>query len=192
MRGALVARNRGAAVAHPWRCLPYPTRFADLSHTVIRLLGSGEYVVERPGGNAPGHFGLAVKDYTHSTAPNRRYPDLVTQRLVKAALAKHAVPYSIGELEELAAHCTRQEDAANKVERQMRKSAAALLVWPRVGERFEAIVTGASPKGTFVRTISPPIEGMLVRGQQGLDVGDRVDVQLSHVDVDRGFIDFVR
>ena len=135
-----------------------PARFPDLSHTVIRLLGSGEYVVDRPGGNAPGHFGLAVKDYTHSTAPNRRYPDLVTQRLVKAALAKHAAPYSIGELEGLAAHCTRQEDAANKVERQVRKSAAALLVQSRIGERFEALVTGASPKGTFVRTISPPIE----------------------------------
>jgi VacB/RNase II family 3'-5' exoribonuclease len=169
-----------------------PARFPDLSHTVIRLLGSGEYVVDRPGGNAPGHFGLAVKDYTHSTAPNRRYPDLVTQRLVKAALAKHPAPYSIGELEGLAAHCTRQEDAANKVERQVRKSAAALLVQSRIGERFEAIVTGASPKGTFVRTVSPPIEGMLVRGQQGLDVGDRVDVQLARVDVDRGFIDFVQ
>jgi VacB/RNase II family 3'-5' exoribonuclease len=169
-----------------------PARFPDLSHTVIRLLGSGEYVIDRPGADAPGHFGLAVKDYTHSTAPNRRYPDLVTQRLMKAALAGHTAPYSIGELEGLAAHCTRQEDAANKVERQVRKSAAALLVWSRIGERFEAIVTGASPKGTFVRTISPPIEGMLVRGTQGLDVGDRVDVRLSHVDVDRGFIDFVR
>jgi exoribonuclease-2 len=169
-----------------------PARFPDLSHTVIRLLGSGEYVIDRPGADAPGHFGLAVKDYAHSTAPNRRYPDLVTQRLVKAALAIHAAPYSIGELEGLAAHCTRQEDAANKVERQVRKSAAALLVSSRIGERFEAIVTGASPKGTFVRTVSPPIEGMLVRGKQGLDVGDRVDVQLSRVDVDRGFIDFVR
>jgi exoribonuclease-2 len=169
-----------------------PERFPDLSQAVIRLMGSGEYVIDRPGADAPGHFGLAVKDYTHSTAPNRRYPDLVTQRLMKAALANHTAPYSIGELEGLAAHCTRQEDAANKVERQVRKSAAALLVWSRIGERFEAIVTGASPKGTFVRTISPPIEGMLVRGTQGLDVGDRVDVQLSHVDVDRGFIDFVR
>ena len=169
-----------------------PALFADLSHTVIRLLGSGEYVVDPPGGDAPGHFGLAVKDYTHSTAPNRRYPDLVTQRMVKAALAGHASPYGLDELQGLAAHCTRQEDAANKVERQVRKSAAALLVSSRIGERFEALVTGASPKGTFVRVGAPPIEGMLVRGSQGLDVGDRVDVQLSHVDVDRGFIDFVR
>jgi exoribonuclease-2 len=169
-----------------------PAQFADLSHTVIRLLGSGEYVVELPGGDPPGHFGLAVKDYTHSTAPNRRYPDLLTQRLVKAALAGHALPYGVDELQRLAAHCTQQEDAANKVERQVQKSAAALLVNSRIGERFEALVAGASPKGTFVRVASPPIEGMLVRGKEGLDVGDRVDVQLSHVDVDRGFIDFVR
>ena len=169
-----------------------PTRFADLSHTVIRLLGSGEYVVDLPGGDAPGHFGLAVKDYSHSTAPNRRYPDLLTQRLLKAALAAHPPPYGVDELQRLAAHCTQQEDAANKVERQVRKSAAALLVAARIGEQFEALVTGASPKGTFVRVAMPPIEGMLVRGKEGLDVGDRVDVQLSHVDVDRGFIDFVR
>ena len=159
---------------------------------MIRLLGSGEYVVDLPGGDAPGHFGLAVKDYTHSTAPNRRYPDLLTQRLVKAALADHPSPYGVDELQRLAVHCTQQEDAANKVERQVRKSAAALLVAARIVERFEALVTGASPKGTFVRVATPPIEGMLVRGKEGLDVGDRVDVQLSHVDVDRGFIDFVR
>jgi len=169
-----------------------PELFPDLSRIVIRLLGSGEYVVDPPGGDAPGHFGLAVRDYTHSTAPNRRYPDLVTQRLVKAALAKHASPYDVEELAPLATHCTRQEDAANKVERQVRKSAAALVVAHRVGERFDAVVTGASPKGTFVRVATPPIEGKLVKGERGLDVGDFVSVQLSSVNVDRGFIDFVR
>jgi exoribonuclease II len=169
-----------------------PDAFVDLSHTIIRLLGSGEYVVDPPGGQAPGHFGLAVKDYTHSTAPNRRYPDLLTERLIKAALAGHPCPYSIDELERLAAHCTEREDAANKVERQTRKSAAALLVETRVGEQFDAIVTGAADKGTFVRVPSPPIEGMLVAGQRGLDVGDRLRVRLVRVDVNRGFIDFER
>jgi VacB/RNase II family 3'-5' exoribonuclease len=166
--------------------------FPELSQTIIKLLGSGEYVVDPPGGDPPGHFGLAVKDYSHSTAPNRRYPDLLTQRLIKAALAGRACPYAPGELERLAAHCTTQEDAANKVERQVRKSAAALLVASRVGQTFDALVTGASPKGTFVRVISPPIEGKVVSGAKGLDVGDRVRVRLSHVDVDRGFIDFER
>jgi exoribonuclease-2 len=169
-----------------------PDLFPDLSRTVIRLLGSGEYVVDPPGGQAPGHFGLAVRDYTHSTAPNRRYPDLVTQRLVKAALAKHPCPYAMAELEQIATHCTAQEDAANKVERQVRKSAAALLVSGRLGERFDAIVSGASPKGTFVRVATPPIEGKLVSGERGLDVGDVVGVQLKAVDVERGFIDFIR
>jgi VacB/RNase II family 3'-5' exoribonuclease len=169
-----------------------PDRFGDLSLAVIRLLGPGQYCVDTPGGDPPGHFGLAVKDYTHSTAPNRRYPDLLTQRLVKAALAGRSAPYAVPELERLAAHCTLQEDAANKVERQVRKSAAALVVASRLGERFDAIVTGASPKGTFVRVTAPPIEGMLVGGQQGLDVGDRLAVKLSRVDVDKGFIDFER
>ena len=169
-----------------------PIRFPDLSLTIIRLLGSGEYVVDPPGAEPPGHFGLAVKDYTHSTAPNRRYPDLVTQRLVKAALAGDPSPYSVSDLEGLAAHCTRQEDAANKVERQVRKAAAAMVIAPRVGERFDAVVTGASGKGTWVRVLTPPVEGRLVRGESGLDVGDDVRVQLSHVDVDKGFIDFVR
>ena len=168
-----------------------PAEFADLSHSVIRLLGSGEYVVDPPGQEPPGHFGLAVRDYTHSTAPNRRYPDLITQRLVKAALARRPSPYTIAELEEAASHCTRQEDAAGKVERQVRKSAAALVIASRVGERFDAVVTGASPKGTFVRVTTPPIEGKVVKGEHGLDVGDRVRVQLVAVDVDRGFIDFV-
>jgi len=168
-----------------------PDTFPDLSTTIIKLLGSGEYVVDPPGVEPPGHFGLAVRDYTHSTAPNRRFPDLITQRLVKAALASHRSPYSIGELEALAAQCTRQEDNANKVERQARKSAAALVVESRVGEHFDAIVTGASNKGTFVRVSKPPIEGKLVRGERGLDVGDRLRVELAGVDVDRGFIDFV-
>lgn len=169
-----------------------PDTFPDLSHSVIRLLGSGEYVVDPPGVEPPGHFGLAVRDYTHSTAPNRRFPDLITQRLVKAVLAGQASPYSIEELEQLAAHCTKQEDAANKVERQVRKAAAALLVESRIGEVFDAIVTGASNKGTWVRVASPPIEGKLVKGERDLDVGDRVRVRLQSVNAERGFIDFVR
>src|SRR5438093_2923211 len=169
-----------------------PATFPALSLPVIRLLGRGEYVVDPPGGEPPGHFGLAVRDYSHSTAPNRRYPDLVTERLIKAVLAGHPAPYTIGELETLATHCTRQEDAANKVERQVRKSAAAMVVESHVGEPFEASVTGASDKGTFVRVATPPIEGKLVRGGSGLDVGDRLRVRLVHVDVDRGFIDFAR
>ena len=179
---AFLARRRQVA----------PETFVDLSQTVIRLLGSGEYVVDPPGAEPPGHFGLAVRDYSHSTAPNRRYPDLITQRLVKAALAGHTAPYSIDELESLAAHCTRQEDNANKVERQVRKSATAMVIASRVGERFDAIVTGASSKGTFVRVGAPPIEGKLMKGDHGLDVGDRLRVRLASVDVDRGFIDFVR
>ena len=167
-----------------------PDTFADLSTTVIKLLGAGEYVMARPGEDPPGHFGLAVKDYTHSTAPNRRYPDLITQRLVKAALAGRRSPYDDGALAALAAHCTTQEDNAEKVERQIRKSAAALMVTGRVGQTFEALVTGASPKGTFVRVMHPPIEGMVVSGHQGLDVGDRVTARLVRVDVEKGFIDF--
>ena len=167
-----------------------PATFPDLSLTVIRLLGRGEYVVDPPGAEPPGHFGLAVRDYSHSTAPNRRYPDLVTQRLVKAALAGHPSPYGIGELEKIAAHCTQQEDAANKVERQVRKSAAAMVVESRVGDQFDAIVTGASNKGTFVRVAAPPIEGKLMGARPGLDVGDHLRVRLSGVNVDRGFIDF--
>lgn len=170
-----------------------PDRFADLSLSVIKLLGPGEYVVDRPGGDPPGHFGLAVKDYAHSTAPNRRYPDLITQRLVKAALARSSSPYSVEALDQLAAHCTQQEDAANKVERQVDKSAAALLMRSRIGQTFDAIVTGASPKGTFVRIFTPPVEGMLAHGElPGVDVGDRLTVTLERVDVEKGFIDFSR
>src|SRR5262249_33702542 len=140
-----------------------PDAFPDLSRTVIKLLGSGEYVVDPPGAEPPGHFGLAVRDYTHSTAPNRRFPDLVTERLVKAALAGDPAPYTLDELERLAALCTKQEDAANKVERQVRKSAAALLVRSRIGDVFDAIVTGSSPKGTWARVRTPPVEGKVVR-----------------------------
>jgi VacB/RNase II family 3'-5' exoribonuclease len=169
-----------------------PTRFADLSLSVIKLLGRGEYVLELPGQRTDGHFGLAVRDYTHSTAPNRRFPDLVTQRLLKAAMSGTPVPYGNEELGTLAFHCTEQEDNAAKVERQVRKSAAALLLASRVGERFDAVVTGASEKGTWVRILQPPVEGKVVSGFHGLDVGDRVKVELLHTDVERGFIDFAR
>ena len=167
-----------------------PVRFPDLSLSIIKLLGAGEYAAELPGETAPGHFGLAVRDYAHSTAPNRRYPDLITQRLLKAALAGDPCPYGPDELEELARHCTEEEDAARKVERQVGKSAAALLLEARIGERFEALVTGAAPKGTWVRLLHPPLEGRLVQGFEGVDVGDRLRVELVHTDVDRGFIDF--
>jgi exoribonuclease-2 len=169
-----------------------PVRFPDLSLSVIKLLGRGEYVVEAPGREVEGHFGLAVKDYTHSTAPNRRYPDLITQRLLKAALAGIQSPYNAAELGELAGHCTEKEDAAAKVERQVEKSAAALLLEPRIGEQFDAIVTGASDKGTWVRISQPATEGKVVRGYQGLDVGDHVRVKLIDTNVERGFIDFAR
>jgi ribonuclease R len=169
-----------------------PLRFPDLSLAVIKLLGSGEYVAEPPQGNAPGHFGLAVKDYSHSTAPNRRYPDLLTQRLLKAAIDGRPAPYRRDELEALATHCTQAEDAATKVERQVAKSAAALLLESRVGEQFDSIVTGASEKGTWVRLLTVPVEGKLVHGFEGADVGDRIRVRLTSLDVQRGYIDFTR
>jgi len=167
-----------------------PLRFPDLSLTVIKLMGAGEYIAELPMDDVPGHFGLAVKDYGHSTAPNRRYPDLLTQRLLKASLDGEPAPYSKEELDLLAAHCTKAENAANKVERQVEKSAAALLLMSRIGERFDSIITGASEKGTWVRLLSEPVEGKLVQGFKGLDVGDQIKVQLKSVDVQRGFIDF--
>jgi exoribonuclease-2 len=169
-----------------------PLRFPDLSLAVIKLLGAGEYALEVPGGNTSGHFGLAVQDYSHSTAPNRRYPDLITQRLLKAAIAGRQMPYENGELSALATHCTEQEDAAKKVERQVRKSAAAMLLEHRINEQFDGIVTGAADKGTWVRIISPPVEGRLTSGFEGLDVGHRVRVQLIRTDVERGYIDFRR
>jgi len=169
-----------------------PLRFPDVSLSVVKMLGSGEYAVEPPGTVPAGHFGLAVTGYTHSTAPNRRFPDLLTQRLVKAAIAGAPAPYGRDQLIALAAHCTTQEDQAAKVERQVRKSAAALFLQSRIGERFHAIVTGASDKGTWVRTIGTPVEGRVVKGATGLDVGDTVDVRLVAADVDRGFIDFAR
>jgi exoribonuclease II len=165
--------------------------FGDLSTSVIKLLGRGVYVAEEP--RTPGgHFALAVSNYTHATAPNRRFPDLVTQRMVKAAADGRPGPYDLATLERLAEHCTRQEDAANKVERRVRKSAAALWLSSRIGHVFDGVVTGASPKGTWVRAGSPPVEGRLERGYEGLDVGDRVRVRLVHTDVERGFIDFAR
>jgi exoribonuclease-2 len=167
-----------------------PLRFPDLSLTIVKLMGPGEYVAEFPGEDSGGHFGLALKSYSHSTAPNRRYPDLVTQRLLKAALDGQPAPYGRDDLEGLAARCTAQENAAEKVERQLGKSAAAMLLAPRVGEMFDAIVTGASQKGTWVRLLNPPVEGRLVEGYLGMDVGHRLLVKLIHTDVERGFIDF--
>jgi len=167
-----------------------PLRFPDLSLAVIKLLGAGEYIAELPGETSAGHFGLAVKDYTHSTAPNRRYTDLITQRLLKAALDGKASPYSYDELRVLAEHCTKEEDVVNKVERRVEKSAAALLLRSSIGEQFDALVTGASSKGTWVRLLSSPVEGKLVQGFEGMDVGDRLRVQLISVDVERGYIDF--
>ena len=169
-----------------------PVRFPDLSLSVVKLLGRGEYQVELPGQPSPGHFGLAVSDYTHSTAPNRRFPDLITQRLVKAALAGTPPEYSTTDLEALAAHCTEQENNAQKVERQVQKSAAAFLLASKVGQQFDSLVTGASNKGTWVRISAPVAEGRVVKGADGLKVGDRVRVQLIHTDTARGFIDFSR
>jgi len=167
-----------------------PAHFQDLSLSVVKLLGPGEYIVEPPGAEREGHFGLAENDYTHSTAPNRRYADLVTQRLLKAAAAGGPGPYSESELSAIAAHCTEREDAARKVERLMRKVAAACLLGRRIGEVFDGVITGASPKGTYVRLLKFPAEGMVVRGAHALDVGDAVRVRLTSVDVAKGFIDF--
>src|SRR5271166_3501800 len=169
-----------------------PDHFADLSLAVIKLVGPGEYVLERAGDVAPGHFGLAVQDYTHSTAPNRRFADIVTQRLIKAVLAGQPNPYSDDELSLIADNCTERGDAARKVEREMSKRLAAVAMQNRIGAIFDAIVTGATPKGTFVRVAQPHIEGLLAQGQQGVDVGDKLRVRLIRVDVQRGFIDFAR
>jgi VacB/RNase II family 3'-5' exoribonuclease len=177
---AFLARRRAAA----------PDAFAELSLAVVKLIGAGEYAVERAGEDLAGHFGLAIDHYTHATAPNRRYADLVTQRLVKAALAGSPAPYSDGDLDAIALQCTRKEDDARKVERQLRKLGAAALLAPRVGERFQATVTGVTSKGVFARLLSPPAEGRVVQGEQGLDVGDRIAVRLQAVDPERGHLDF--
>jgi exoribonuclease II len=163
-----------------------------LSLTIVKLMGAGEYVVQNPGQDATGHFGLAVREYSHSTAPNRRFPDLITQRMLKAAMAGTTPPYSTDELSALATHCTVQEDAAKKVERQVRKSAAAQFLSDRIGQSFDAIVTGVSEKGTWVRTLTPPVEGKLMDHRPGVDVGDRIKVRLIDLNVERGFIDFKR
>ncbi len=169
-----------------------PRRFPDLSLSVVKLLGRGEYAVEPPGTQVAGHFGLAATDYGHSTAPNRRFADLVTQRLLKAALDGSPVPYPLERLATLANHCNDREVNAAKVERQVEKSAAAQLLSARLHERFDGTVTGASEKGTWVRITHPAVEGKVVHGAQGLDVGDRVRVALIHVDIEQGFIDFAR
>jgi exoribonuclease-2 len=167
-----------------------PDHFPDLSLAVIKLMGPGEYVLVKPNEPSPGHFGLAVQDYTHSTAPNRRFPDIVTQRLMKALLAKAPAPYSENDLNAIAQRCTLMEDGARKVERDMQKRIAAVVLHPRIGQSFPAIVTGVNQYGTFVRTLNPHVDGMLVRGGKGLDVGDKVTVKLISTDPQRGFIDF--
>jgi exoribonuclease R len=169
-----------------------PDHFADISLAVIKLIGPGEYVLERAGEPAPGHFGLAVQDYTHSTAPNRRFADIVTQRIVKAMLAGKGDPYSDSELTAIAANCTQKEDAAKKVERDMTKRLSALAMQSHIGEVFDAIVTGATDHGTFVRVLQPHLEGMLLQGHQGLDVGDRLRAKLIRTDVQKGYVDFAR
>ena len=168
-----------------------PKRFTDLSLSIVKLMGPGEYVVADPS-SPEGHFGLAVDDYAHSTAPNRRFGDLVTQRLLKAAASKSASPYTVAELREICARCTEMENHARKFERTMRKVAAATFLSRRIGDTFDAVVTGATPKGTFVRLESPPAEGRIVKGEEGLDVGDTLRVKLVATEPSRGFIDFVR
>ncbi|MFC5861448.1 RNB domain-containing ribonuclease [Acidicapsa dinghuensis] len=167
-----------------------PAHFPDLSLAVIKLLGPGEYVMVRPGEESPGHFGLAVQDYTHSTAPNRRFPDVVTQRLLKAVKAGANSPYSADDLQAIATRCTQMEDAARHVEREMQKRIAAVVLHSRIGQSFAGIVTGVNQHGTFVRALEPHVEGMVVHGGKGLDVGDRVTVKLVGTNPERGFIDF--
>jgi exoribonuclease-2 len=169
-----------------------PVHFADVSLSILKLMGPGEYVASRPGADMEGHFGLAAHDYTHSTAPNRRFADLVTQRLLKALLAHQAAPYSDDELDATAQNCTLMEDAARKVQRDMTKRIAAVALADKVGQKFAAVVTGVTPKGVFVRISEPPVEGRLMRGEQGVDVGDQIQVTLLSTDPQRGFIDFGR
>ncbi|MDB6038163.1 MAG: ribonuclease, partial [Verrucomicrobiales bacterium] len=169
-----------------------PLHYPDLSLTIVKLLGPGEYALEKAGENEQGHFGLAVNDYTHSTAPNRRFADLVIQRLVKALLVSAPAPYGESDLGQIADHCTERENAARKVERQMRKIIAASSLAQRIGERFEGVITGSNEKGVYVRLLTWPAEGRVTRGEQGVDVGDKVQVKLIRVDIDKGFIDFER
>ena len=169
-----------------------PLHYADISLAIVKLMGPGEYVMLKAGETGDGHFGLAAQDYTHSTAPNRRYADLVTQRLIKAVMQGHAAPYSDVELASIARNCTLKEDAARKVERVMAKRVAAVAMQGRIGQQFEAVVTGVTPKGTFVRLLAPPVEGILWRGQQGVDVGDKFQVTLTATDPQRGYLDFAR
>jgi exoribonuclease-2 len=169
-----------------------PDHYADVSLAVLKLMGPGEYVLYRPGDEATGHFGLAANDYTHSTAPNRRFADLVTQRLVKAIAAKSGAPYTDDELDRIATDCTQKEDAARKVQRTMLKRIAAVAMADRAGQVFSGIVTGVTPKGTFVRVANPPIEGRVMHGEQGMDVGDHVQVRLTGTNPEHGFIDFAR
>ncbi len=169
-----------------------PLHFPDLSLSVVKLLGPGEYAVQLPGEDGEGHFGLAVQDYAHSTAPNRRYADLITQRLVKAALAKTESGYDVAALKEIAERCTERDSAARKVERKMRKVAAAVLLKDKIGEEFSAIVTGVTEKGTFARILKPPVDGRIMKGERGLRVGEKVRVRLARTDPERGFIDFAR
>jgi exoribonuclease-2 len=166
--------------------------YADVSLAVIKLMGPGEYVLSRPGDTGQTHFALAAHDYTHSTAPNRRFADTVTQRLIKSVLSRRPTPYTDGQLDSIARNCTLKEDAARKVERVMNKRIAAVALAPRIGETFAGVITGVTPKGVFVRISDPPAEGLLVRGQQGVDVGDQLRVKLVSTDPARGYLDFAR
>jgi len=179
---AFLIRRKQADAAH----------YADVSLSILKLMGPGEYVAARPGDESQGHFGLAAHDYTHSTAPNRRFADLVTQRLLKALSAKTPQPYADDALQAIARNCTLKEDAARKVQRDMTKRIAAVALQHRIGQQFAAVVTGVTRKGVFVRIVEPPVEGRLMRGEEGLDVGDRVHVTLLSADPQRGFIDFGR
>ena len=194
-RGTQLPANPDPKPLHDFLCDQQrkdPDHFADLSLAVIKLLGPGEYILEIPGQQPIGHFGLAVQDYTHSTAPNRRYADLVIQRIVKAMIVGKPSPYSDDELSSIAAQCTRMEDAERKVSREMQKRIAAVAMSNRIGQTFDAIVTGVNEHGSFVRTLKPPVDGMLVQGAQGVDVGDRLRVSLVRTDPAQGYIDFAR
>lgn len=169
-----------------------PVHYADLSLAVVKLMGPGEYVLSKPGAVDQGHFALAAHDYTHSTAPNRRFSDTVTQRLIKSVIAKKATPYGDQQLDAIAKNCTLKEDAARKVERNMQKRIAAVALSSKIGQTFSAVVTGNTPKGVFVRVLDPPAEGLLIRGEEGVDVGDQLKVKLVHTDPRRGYIDFAR